>query len=136
MEINQLQNFDQLCAYSQQFSEEEFLQMTSDFHFLLFLLTNQTYHIPMADLLPLLSAIRNESGLSDVEVRDVALLWSRSQTWGELAHLIREQTAANPHGGNSAMGAAERAARWACQVCTLENSEDRQDCEACGIPRN
>ncbi|XP_015608154.1 nuclear protein localization protein 4 homolog [Cephus cinctus] len=84
----QVQVFNSLCTYMQQFSPDQFLEAMSDFHLLLFIATMDM--LPMKDhMAPLLEAIRTRN-------KEKALEWARSEHWATVEQLIFATTAASP----------------------------------------
>ncbi|XP_012271520.1 nuclear protein localization protein 4 homolog isoform X2 [Orussus abietinus] len=154
----QVQDFDALCTYMQQFSPDQFLEAMSDFHLLLFVALMDM--LPMKDHMgPLLEAIRTND-------RQKAIDWAHSEHWATVEQLISATTASSPSssraaafGGNSekagstssggasassgvgvgvGTGAADSAPNqplWICPYCTFFNSAELTTCEMCRLPR-
>ncbi|XP_076243670.1 nuclear protein localization 4 isoform X2 [Calliopsis andreniformis] len=144
----QVQDFNSLCSYIQQFKKDQFLEATSDFHFLLFIATMDM--LPMKDhMLPLLEAIR-------IKDRQKALEWSQFEHWATVEQLISASTSSAIHSpqvsfesslrmpssssGGSGIGSGTEVAAnsfsnqavWTCPRCTFLNTADFSTCEMCG----
>lgn len=103
------QNLDSLSSYLKQFKKEEFLEMISNFHLLLYLITNDSIHFKIVrishliafsflsffywkrfvffkdELEPLLDAVKRKD-------KDKAQKWSETNSqWATLGHLINEK---------------------------------------------
>ncbi|XP_057323162.1 nuclear protein localization protein 4 homolog isoform X2 [Microplitis mediator] len=146
----QIQEFNSLCTYMQQFGPDQFLEAISDFHLLLFITTMDM--LPMKDhMSPLLEAIRQND-------RQKALEWARSEHWATVEQLISATTASAPlasqsvsfgNDGSSSAGAgvgigvgtgsnvnaASTQPLWTCPHCTFLNPAELGSCEMCSLPR-
>ncbi|XP_032686313.1 nuclear protein localization protein 4 homolog isoform X3 [Odontomachus brunneus] len=151
----QVQEFNALCTYMQQFNTDQFLEAISDFHLLLFIATMDMY--PMKDyMLPLLEAIRNKD-------KQKVLEWAQSEHWATVEQLISaSSTSRSPQvsfgnnsrtsssaavggsGGGTSVGTESMAANppddrpqtlWTCSHCTFLNAADLAVCEMCNLPR-
>ncbi|XP_034939345.1 nuclear protein localization protein 4 homolog isoform X2 [Chelonus insularis] len=147
----QVQDFDSLCTYMQQFGSDQFLEAISDFHLLLFIATMDM--LPMKDhMAPLLEAIR----LNDSEK---ARNWARSEHWATVEQLISATAASSSLSsptvtfGNDTMratssafgadgtnvgtgsGPASNQPLWTCPYCTFLNQAELGSCEMCSLPR-
>ncbi|KYN09472.1 Nuclear protein localization protein 4 like protein [Trachymyrmex cornetzi] len=149
----QVQEFNSLCTYMQQFNSDQFLEATSDFHLLLFIATMDMY--PMKDhMLPLLEAIRNKD-------KQKALEWAQSEHWATVEQLISVTSTSSRPPQMSSFGNSSRTlpsvtaegsggigvgtepianpppdqALWTCSHCTFLNAADLAVCEMCNLPR-
>lgn len=146
----QIQEFNSLCTYMQQFGPDQFLEAISDFHLLLFITTMDM--LPMKDhMSPLLEAIRQND-------RQKALEWARSEHWATVEQLISATTASAPLasqsvsfgndgsssagpgvgigvGTGSSVNAAATQPLWTCPHCTFLNPAELGSCEMCSLPR-
>ncbi|CAL1686966.1 unnamed protein product [Lasius platythorax] len=149
----QVQEFNALCTYMQQFNADQFLEATSDFHLLLFIATMDMY--PMKDhMLPLLEAIRNKN-------KEKALEWAQSEHWATVEQLISATSTASRPPQTTSFGSSSRTlpsaiaeasggigvgtepianpppdqTLWTCSHCTFLNAADLAVCEMCNLPR-
>ena len=147
----QVQDFNSLCSYMQQFKQDQFLEATSDFHLLLFIATMDM--LPMKDhMMPLLDAVRNKD-------RQKAIEWARSEHWATVEQLITVTASSTAHspqvsfdsssrmpsssGGGTGVGVGTEPIAnppsdqtlWTCSFCTFLNAADLAMCEMCSLPR-
>uniref|UniRef100_A0A7E4V9W4 Nuclear protein localization protein 4 n=1 Tax=Panagrellus redivivus TaxID=6233 RepID=A0A7E4V9W4_PANRE len=123
--IGQIQSVTRVAEYLGNFSSNQFLDLATNFHFLVYLLTNDLQKFTLEELAPLFEAITKQD-------RVAAVNWSESsETWKHFAALVATHV---NFGGNSEQ--AENAAdTWACVHCTFENTEKRPECAVCGLPQ-
>lgn len=120
--VNQPQDLRSVARYAADFSENQFLELASNFHFLLFLLTNTHVQFPKEDVRALCKIVTERD-------RAKAVDWAQANpTWGTLRELLRNQA------DDAAVGADTSATKWSCRHCTFENTERRDDCAVCGLP--
>ncbi|KAL0108495.1 hypothetical protein PUN28_015203 [Cardiocondyla obscurior] len=149
----QVQEFNSLCTYMQQFNSDQFLEATSDFHLLLFIATMDMY--PMKDhMLPLLEAIHKKD-------KPKAMEWAQSEHWATVEQLISVSSTSSHPPQTSSFGNSSRTlpsataegsggvgvgteqivnpppdqALWTCSHCTFLNAADLAVCEMCNLPR-
>ncbi|XP_033213216.1 nuclear protein localization protein 4 homolog isoform X1 [Belonocnema kinseyi] len=146
----QVQEFNSLCAYMQQFNPDQFPEAISDFHLLLFIATMDM--LPMKDhMAPLLEAIRTNN-------RQKAIDWARSEHWATVEQLISATAASTSHsasgvifGNNIASSSSSgiggigvgtgpvnqqpEQPLWTCPHCTFLNPGEISSCEMCSLPR-
>ncbi|KRX54528.1 Eukaryotic initiation factor 4A-III [Trichinella sp. T9] len=106
--IGSAQNIRVVGEYVKQFEESEFLKMISNFHFLVYLLTNTEVTFELDDLAELLDAVAKQDS-------DLAKQWAENM----------------PSGGES----VEESEPWACGHCTYLNDHPNADCEMCSLPQ-
>ncbi|KRX75599.1 Eukaryotic initiation factor 4A-III [Trichinella sp. T6] len=106
--IGSVQNIRVVGEYVKQFEESEFLKMISNFHFLVYLLTNTEVTFELDDLAELLDAVARQDS-------DLAKQWAENM----------------PSEGES-VGESEP---WACGHCTYLNDHPNADCEMCSLPQ-
>ncbi|KRZ36418.1 Nuclear protein localization protein 4 -like protein [Trichinella pseudospiralis] len=99
--IGNAQNIRVVGEYAKQFEESEFLKMVSDFHFLVYLLTNTEVTFEMDDLAELLDAVSKQDS-------DLAKQWAENKPRRE------DDSTGEP---------------WACNHCTFLNDQSNADCE-------
>ncbi|ETN82076.1 nuclear protein localization protein 4-like protein [Necator americanus] len=110
-----------LSAYCAEYSLNDFLEQATNFHFLLYLMTNHLVQFSEVEMQKLCFAVCTQS-------REMAIEWaSETLNWQQLVALCHEQ-------GHSHASAA--APTWSCKHCTFENTEQRPDCSMCGLPAN
>ncbi|KRX54526.1 Eukaryotic initiation factor 4A-III [Trichinella sp. T9] len=116
--IGSAQNIRVVGEYVKQFEESEFLKMISNFHFLVYLLTNTEVTFELDDLAELLDAVAKQDS-------DLAKQWAENSIkWNEFKNLIG-------NGGES----VEESEPWACGHCTYLNDHPNADCEMCSLPQ-
>uniref|UniRef100_F1L0V5 Nuclear protein localization protein 4 n=1 Tax=Ascaris suum TaxID=6253 RepID=F1L0V5_ASCSU len=119
--IGELQDTNAIGAYISQFSANQFLELATNFHFLLFLLTNNIVKFTKEEVKSLCEAIRERD-------RGKAMDWAAANAnWATFSALCQhsQQEAAS----------TESLGKWFCSHCTFENSDDRTDCTMCGLPK-
>jgi nuclear protein localization family protein 4 len=126
--IGQSQDIRSVANYVNEFSSNQFLELASNFHFLLFLLTNDLLKFPKEEIRELCKHIVERD-------RPKAAEWAEANpNWGTFKELLKahhengEATSASGQMQHSA------AAKWSCKHCTFENTADRTDCAICGLP--
>uniref|UniRef100_A0A0N5AGC4 Nuclear protein localization protein 4-like protein n=1 Tax=Syphacia muris TaxID=451379 RepID=A0A0N5AGC4_9BILA len=118
--IGEKQDAVSLGKYVSQFSRNQFLELASNFHFLLFLMTNDIVHFSEDEIKALCVAVKEHDRVKAVD-------WADSTTnWSTLTALIQHTTEQNDAGSLSE--------HWACKHCTYVNTERRPDCAICGLP--
>ncbi|XP_076653161.1 nuclear protein localization 4 isoform X1 [Halictus rubicundus] len=147
----QVQYFHLLGSYMQQFTQDQFLEATSDFHLLIFLATMDIF--PIKDhMMPLLEAIRDKD-------REKATKWASSEHWATVKEFLSTVMPAvnptqTPFNSSSRMSSSSSVGTsglrdgieppvnpvpdetlWTCSYCTYLNAVERAMCEMCGLPR-
>uniref|UniRef100_A0A8C6IT68 Nuclear protein localization protein 4 homolog n=1 Tax=Melopsittacus undulatus TaxID=13146 RepID=A0A8C6IT68_MELUD len=129
--LGETQDFHSLATYLSQNTSSIFLDIISDFHLLLFLVTNEV--MPLQDSISLLlEAVRTKN-------EDLAQTWKKSEQWATIEQLC--STVGVPLSGLQEYGAvggsahAAAAAMWGCQHCTFMNQPGTDHCEMCSLPR-
>lgn len=120
-EIGEAQTFDSLQSYMKQFQNYQFLEAMSDFHLLIFLITNQAVHFDTV-IDKLIEAIIAKDTQKAIE-------WSKLPEW-----LTVEQF----YGAGSQdheMGSASMEPEWPCSQCTYLNEASASVCGICQSPR-
>ncbi|KRX75596.1 Eukaryotic initiation factor 4A-III [Trichinella sp. T6] len=116
--IGSVQNIRVVGEYVKQFEESEFLKMISNFHFLVYLLTNTEVTFELDDLAELLDAVARQDS-------DLAKQWAENSIkWNEFKNLIGNE--------GESVGESEP---WACGHCTYLNDHPNADCEMCSLPQ-
>uniref|UniRef100_A0A1I8B5E3 MPN domain-containing protein n=1 Tax=Meloidogyne hapla TaxID=6305 RepID=A0A1I8B5E3_MELHA len=150
-EIGQTQELHDIAKYFNSFKlPDQFLVMASDFHFLLFLLTNNFVEFPKEEIKELAQIVSKKE---DKEAKK----WATENTsLATLCMLIGEIGRQSPRvtstkitsttsqtnnnnnitggvgGSNSGGGQPE----WTCKHCTMLNSANLVDCSMCSLPRS
>ncbi|XP_023412566.1 nuclear protein localization protein 4 homolog isoform X1 [Loxodonta africana] len=130
--LGETQDFHSLATYLSQNTSSMFLDTISDFHLLLFLVTNEV--MPLQDSISLLlEAVRTRN-------EELAQTWKKSEQWATIEQLCSTVGVQLP--GLQEFGAvggsahtATSAAMWACQHCTFMNPPGTGHCEMCSLPR-
>uniref|UniRef100_A0A2K6EZH9 Nuclear protein localization protein 4 homolog n=1 Tax=Propithecus coquereli TaxID=379532 RepID=A0A2K6EZH9_PROCO len=129
--LGETQDFHSLATYLSQNTSSVFLDTISDFHLLLFLVTNEV--MPLQDSISLLlEAVRTGN-------EELAQTWKRSEQWATIEQLCSTVGVQLPglHEYGAVGGSAHvaTAAMWACQHCTFMNQPGTGHCEMCSLPR-
>ncbi|XP_056285553.1 nuclear protein localization protein 4 homolog [Pseudoliparis swirei] len=131
--LGETQDFKSLSTYLSQCTSTSFLDIVSDFHLLLFLVTNEV--MPLGDSIGLLlDAVRTSN-------EDLAQTWKKSEQWATIEQLCStvggQPSSSQSYGG--AMGGpsapASSSAMWSCLHCTFMNQPGTEHCEMCSLPR-
>ncbi|RCN27859.1 NPL4 family protein [Ancylostoma caninum] len=119
--MGEIQGGVNLSAYCAEYTLNEFLEQATNFHFLLYLMTNHLVQFSEVEMQKLCFSVSTQD-------REMAIEWARETlNWQQLVALCHEQ-------GHSHASAA--ASTWSCKHCTFENTEQRPDCSMCGLPAN
>uniref|UniRef100_A0A9J7YXV9 Nuclear protein localization protein 4 homolog n=1 Tax=Cyprinus carpio carpio TaxID=630221 RepID=A0A9J7YXV9_CYPCA len=132
--LGETQDFHSLATYlSQCFSSSSsFLDIVSDFHLLLFLVTNEV--MPLQDSIGLLlDAVKTST-------EELAQTWKKSEQWATIEQLC-STVGGQPSGSlDYAMGGPtlpqSSSAVWSCLHCTFMNQPGTEHCEMCSLPRS
>uniref|UniRef100_A0A5F9D4A3 Nuclear protein localization protein 4 homolog n=1 Tax=Oryctolagus cuniculus TaxID=9986 RepID=A0A5F9D4A3_RABIT len=129
--LGETQDFHSLAAYLSQNTSSMFLDTVSDFHLLLFLVTNEV--MPLQDSISLLlEAVRTRN-------EELAQTWKKSEQWATIEQLCSTVGVQLPglheYGAVGGSVHAAPAAMWACQHCTFMNPPGTGHCEMCSLPR-
>lgn len=130
--LGETQDFHSLANYLSQNTSSVFLDIISDFHLLLFLVTNEV--MPLQDSISLLlEAVRTRD-------KELAQTWKKSEQWATIEQLC-STVGAQPSelqdfgaSGGSAH-AASSSSMWSCLHCTFMNQAGTDHCEMCQLPR-
>ncbi|KAG5262808.1 hypothetical protein AALO_G00279130 [Alosa alosa] len=131
--LGETQDFHSLATYLSQCSASSFLDIISDFHLLLFLVTNEV--MPLRDSIGLLlDAVKTSN-------EELALTWKKSEQWATIEQLCStvggqqaESLSDYAMGGPSAP--ASSSSMWSCLHCTFMNQPGTELCEMCSLPRS
>ncbi|XP_075025489.1 nuclear protein localization protein 4 homolog isoform X3 [Calonectris borealis] len=126
-----IDDFHSLATYLSQNTSSVFLDMISDFHLLLFLVTNEV--MPLRDSISLLlEAVRTKN-------EELAQTWKKSEQWATIEQLCStvgvQISGLQEYGAMGGSTHAVSAAMWACQHCTFMNQPGTDHCEMCSLPR-
>nr|XP_020856501.1 nuclear protein localization protein 4 homolog isoform X3 [Phascolarctos cinereus] len=124
-------DFHSLATYLSQNTSSIFLDIISDFHLLLFLVTNEV--MPLQDSISLLlEAVRTRN-------EELAQTWKKSEQWATIEQLCSTVGVQLPgmheYGAIGGSTHATSSAMWACQHCTFMNQPGTDHCEMCSLPR-
>jgi nuclear protein localization family protein 4 len=131
----QIQDFNALASYLNQFNESTpFLDIVSDFHFLLYIATMEFVNI--RDYMgPLYEAIRTADA---AKAHD----WRKSEVWGTVESLVEASITPALASDPTATGSNNRQqplvapqSVWTCNQCTYINHNSGPNCEVCQLPR-
>ncbi|XP_047400255.1 nuclear protein localization protein 4 homolog isoform X2 [Sciurus carolinensis] len=129
--LGETQDFHSLATYLSQNTSSVFLDTISDFHLLLFLVTNEV--MPLQDSISLLlEAVRTRN-------EELAQTWKKSEQWATIEQLCSTVGVQLPglqeYGAVGGSAHAATSAMWACQHCTFMNQPGTGHCEMCSLPR-
>nr|XP_042139221.1 nuclear protein localization protein 4 homolog isoform X2 [Peromyscus maniculatus bairdii] len=129
--LGETQDFHSLATYLSQNTSSVFLDTISDFHLLLFLVTNEV--MPLQDSISLLlEAVRTRN-------EELAQTWKKSEQWATIEQLCStvgvQLPALHEYGAVGGSARAAPSAMWACQHCTFMNQPGTGHCEMCSLPR-
>uniref|UniRef100_A0A4W5MHS6 NPL4 homolog, ubiquitin recognition factor n=1 Tax=Hucho hucho TaxID=62062 RepID=A0A4W5MHS6_9TELE len=131
--LGETQDFHSLATYLSQCTSTVFLDIVSDFHLLIFLVTNEV--MPLRDSIGLLlDAVKTKN-------EDLAQTWKKSEQWATIEQLC--STEGGQSSGPQEFGAmgggpstpASSSAMWSCLHCTFMNQPGTELCEMCSLPR-
>ncbi|XP_069511243.1 nuclear protein localization protein 4 homolog [Ambystoma mexicanum] len=129
--LGETQDFHCLATYLSQNTSSVFLDIISDFHLLLFLVSNDV--MPLRDSISLLlDAVRSKD-------EELAQTWKKSEQWATVEQLC--STVGVQPSGIQGYGAAGTSAHpapstmWSCLHCTFMNQAGTDQCEMCRLPR-
>ncbi|KAK2820124.1 hypothetical protein Q5P01_023083 [Channa striata] len=131
--LGETQDFHSLATYLSQCNSTLFLDIVSDFHLLLFLVTNEV--MPLRDSIGLLlDAVKTSN-------EDLAQTWKKSEQWATIEQLCSTVGGQPPSSlGYGAIGGpsvpASSSAMWSCLHCTFMNQPGTEHCEMCSLPRS
>ncbi|KAK3586114.1 hypothetical protein CHS0354_033236 [Potamilus streckersoni] len=143
-DIGEVQDFNNLISYMEQFPPEKFLEAVSDFHLLLFLATNDM--LPLKDKLQtLLEAVRFQD-------KRLALDFKKTENWATVEEMMaahgpapspsRQTSYVGPGApplppiGASSSATAAASDRWTCAHCTFINQSTKTTCDMCSLPQH
>ncbi|MGH0154980.1 UNVERIFIED_CONTAM: hypothetical protein FKN15_033239 [Acipenser sinensis] len=124
--LGETQDFHSLATYLSQNTSTVFLNIVSDFHLLLFLVTNEV--MPLGDSIGLLlDAVKTSN-------EELAQTWRKSEQWATIEQLcstVGGQSSGLPDYG--AMGGpanpTSSSSMWSCRHCTFMNQPGTEQCE-------
>jgi len=131
----QIQDFNALASYLNQFnSSTPFLEIVSDFHFLLYIATME--FVSIRDYMgPLYDAIRTGDSPKANE-------WRQSEVWATVERLVEASITPGLASDVSMGGSSSRQqplvapqSVWTCTHCTYVNHTSGPNCEVCQLPR-
>ncbi|KAI6243005.1 hypothetical protein M3Y99_00211400 [Aphelenchoides fujianensis] len=127
--IGQVQDMKAVARYVLDFSSNQFPELAANFHFLLYLLTNDVLKFPDEEVEALCKTLTAHD-------RPAAIEWAeKNGNWATFMELLKANNEGKlisaPSGSNDQ---GEPSARWSCKHCTFENTEPRADCAVCGLP--
>ncbi|TRY99005.1 hypothetical protein DNTS_034815 [Danionella cerebrum] len=130
--LGETQDFHSLATYLSQCSSTSFLNIVSDFHLLLFLVTNEV--MPLQDSIGLLlDAVKMSN-------EELAQTWKKSEQWATIEQLCSTVGGQQSGSLDYAMGGPtlprSSSAVWSCLHCTFMNQPGTEHCEMCSLPRS
>uniref|UniRef100_A0A8B9JHT7 NPL4 homolog, ubiquitin recognition factor n=1 Tax=Astyanax mexicanus TaxID=7994 RepID=A0A8B9JHT7_ASTMX len=132
--LGETQDFHSLATYLSQCpsSSSSFLNIVSDFHLLIFLVTNEV--MPLRDSIGLLlDAVKTSN-------EELAQTWKKSEQWATIEQLCStvggQQAGSLDYAMGGASVPASSSAMWSCLHCTFMNQPGTEHCEMCSLPRS
>uniref|UniRef100_A0A0R3RTM0 NPL4 domain-containing protein n=1 Tax=Elaeophora elaphi TaxID=1147741 RepID=A0A0R3RTM0_9BILA len=135
--IGELQDSKTVGRYISEFSQNQFIELATNFHFLLFLLNNDIVKFSKEEVKSLCDIVQQQDRAKAMEWASNNINWATLSTLclhslqGEIARF-----SANFQEYFKKLSAAESSNKWSCKHCTFENSMGRIDCSMCGLPRS
>ncbi|CAJ0932099.1 unnamed protein product, partial [Mesorhabditis belari] len=126
--LGEIQGGQNLTEYCDQFSLNQFLEQATNFHFLLYLATNDMVKFTDEELQQLCDSVRYVA-------REQAMDWAReNEKWHTLVALSHQQQA---QGGPAipTTSSGGQSSKWDCPHCTYHNDDVLTECSMCGLPR-
>ncbi|XP_063312362.1 nuclear protein localization protein 4 homolog [Pelobates fuscus] len=129
--LGETQDFHSLANYLSQNLTSNFLEIISDFHLLLFLVTNEV--MPLQDSISLLlDAVRTRN-------EELAETWKKSEQWATIEQLCStvgvQPSELQEFGAIGGTTHVPATAMWSCLHCTFMNQAGTDQCEMCRLPR-
>ncbi|CAI2347256.1 unnamed protein product [Caenorhabditis sp. 36 PRJEB53466] len=124
-DVGQIQGGQNLSQYCAEFSVNQFLEQATNFHFLLYLMTNDMIVINDEWMKGLCEAVKAQD-------RGAAMEWAKDcEDWHQLVALAHANSDDIPiiPGEDAPAGGT-----WSCGHCTFQNESGRLDCAMCGLP--
>ncbi|XP_028674159.1 nuclear protein localization protein 4 homolog [Erpetoichthys calabaricus] len=132
--LGETQDFHSLSTYLSQNTSTVFLNVVSDFHLLLFLVTNDI--MPLGDSIGLLlDAVKTSN-------EELAQTWTKSEQWATIEQLCGTvsvpPSSLHDYGaiGGTTIPPASSSSMWSCRHCTFMNQPGIEQCEMCSLPRS
>ncbi|VDN06551.1 unnamed protein product [Thelazia callipaeda] len=136
--IGELQDPKAIGRYISEFSTNQFLELATNFHFLLFLFSNDVVKFSKEEVKSLCAIIQQQD-------RGKAMDWASSNAnWATLSTLCLHSLRGK-YSFITVMyrlflfldsSGSDSSNKWSCKHCTFENSDDRSDCSMCSLPRS
>ncbi|CAI4232244.1 unnamed protein product [Auanema sp. JU1783] len=115
---SQNNNFNQ---YSSEFAPNQFLEQASNFHFLMYLLTNNIVKFTDEEIQGLCKAVVSRD-------RGAAMDWAKHCiNWQQFQALLSEHNTTD-------FDPMDVGQHWSCKHCTYVNTVPRTDCAICSLP--
>uniref|UniRef100_A0A6I8SED5 Nuclear protein localization protein 4 homolog n=1 Tax=Xenopus tropicalis TaxID=8364 RepID=A0A6I8SED5_XENTR len=129
--LGETQDFHSLATYLSQNLSSVFLEIISDFHLLLFLVTNDV--MPLQESIGLLlDAVRTRN-------EELAQTWKKSEQWATIEQLCstvgHQPSELHDYGAIGGASHAASSSMWSCVHCTFMNQAGTDHCEMCRLPR-
>lgn len=133
--IGETQTLQALAQYIANFpGNGRFLEIASNFHFLLFLLNNSFVKFAPSEIKQLCQAVKNKN-------KEAANSWAESnENWSTLmvlasANKSQDDNVEQNVDGFESRSSSSGGSKWSCAHCTFENDGNRSDCTMCGLPQ-
>uniref|UniRef100_A0A0N5BN02 Nuclear protein localization protein 4-like protein n=1 Tax=Strongyloides papillosus TaxID=174720 RepID=A0A0N5BN02_STREA len=129
--IGETYDITQIANVIHSYGEDKLLELSTNFHFLIFLMTNDVLKLSMDEMKEVCSYVvkQDREGIkafydNNANFKTLMELCSQSQGGGS-----------SPNQSNSNNGSGSGSGLWNCQYCTYENTGNSNDCAICGLPR-
>ncbi|PAV84699.1 hypothetical protein WR25_02252 isoform B [Diploscapter pachys] len=125
-DIGETQGGKNLLNFCEEFSINQFLEQATNFHFLLYLLTNEFVKFTDDEIKSLCRAVASQDRSAAMDWANENVNWQQLVALSRAVHDEQGTSAGQSFGGGSA--------KWACKNCTFENTHEGDECSVCGLP--
>lgn len=131
--LGEIQDFNALTQYMEEYSPTQFLEAMSDFHLLLFLAS--------CDMLPLKATISTLFEAIKAKNEEIALQFKKSEEWATVEMMMaphENDSNSSTRGAEASTGTQSFGAEsnlWTCVHCTFINHPSKVVCEMCSLPQ-
>ncbi|CAJ0587181.1 unnamed protein product, partial [Mesorhabditis spiculigera] len=131
--IGEIQGGPNLAEYQEGAMEKDMMDAVTNFHFLLFLMTNDLVKFSDDEVRSLCESIRQQNAHKVID-------WgANTENWNTLVALSHHHKEMGGGGGAAAAsssGGSTGGATWDCPHCTFHNNITDAECAMCSLPRN
>uniref|UniRef100_A0A0N4ZEV7 MPN domain-containing protein n=1 Tax=Parastrongyloides trichosuri TaxID=131310 RepID=A0A0N4ZEV7_PARTI len=130
--IGETYDLSNVATVIRSYGEDSLLELSTNFHFLFFLMTNNLLKFSMDEMKELCNIVV----LQDME--KLKVFYNESNNFKTLMELCNQSGVSDSKGndGSSSSSTNVEGSSWNCQYCTYENTSNDNDCAICGLPRS